>query len=182
MKLNINSVTARLYRWFYATAKMPQSLCPYFWKLGLMWVFIIPYSVISLPTILMDLRMPDDRGTFERIGVGGITWVMLGMLACMLSWIGLFFAEPAKDGFWIHAIAIGLIGWGAATVFGVAGLFKWSKEKWENRHVKYDKNGYRIWEPVKEKEPSLVVEFIKATYNKYCPKIDWTYNTDRKNG
>jgi hypothetical protein len=29
--------------------------------------------------------------------------------------------------------------------------------------------------PVKEKKPrvNLVSEFIKAKYNKYCPKIDW---------
>ncbi len=31
MNLNINSKTAKLYRWFYATNEMPQSLCPYFW-------------------------------------------------------------------------------------------------------------------------------------------------------
>jgi acyl-homoserine lactone acylase PvdQ len=70
MKLNINSTSAQLYRWFYATEQMPQSLCPYFWKLVLMWVFILPYTILSLPVILMDLKDPDRRTTGERAGVG----------------------------------------------------------------------------------------------------------------
>jgi hypothetical protein len=173
MNLSINSKTAKLYRWFYATNAMPQSLCPYFWKLVLMWVFILPYTIISLPSILMDLRMTESRSTVERSGIGLIIWFILGMLICMLSWFGLFFAEPGKNSLWFHALAAGFIGWGAAFVFGCIALFKWSKEMWENRHVKYDDNGRRIWEPVKEKEPSIIVEFLKAKYNKYCPKIDW---------
>ena len=173
MKLNINSVSARLYRWFYSTAQMPQSLCPYFWKLVLMWVFIVPYTIISLPCILMDLKDPDHKTTGERAGVGIILWFILFMLISMLSWFGLFFATPTKDSIWWHAIGAGLIGWGVAFVFGCVALFKWSKEKWDNRRIKYDEDGYRIWEEPKEKQPSIITEFIKAKYNKYCPKIDW---------
>jgi hypothetical protein len=175
MQLNINSKTAQLYRWFYSTAKMPQSLCPYFWKLAIMWLVIAPYTILSLPVILMDRKDPDHRTTGERAGVGFILWFILGMLISMLSWVGLFFATPTKDGIWWHAIGVGLMGWCAAFVFGCIALFKWSKEKWENRHVKYDEDGYRIWEPVKEKESSIITEFVKAKYNKYCPKIDWKH-------
>jgi hypothetical protein len=70
-------------------------------------------------------------------------------------------------------LAAGFIGWGVTIIFSVAGLFKWTKEKLENRHIKYDEDGYRIWDPVKEKQPSIIKEFVKAKYNKYCPKIDW---------
>ena len=173
MQLNINSRTAQLYRWFYANSKMPQSLCPYFWKLVLMWFFILPYTILSLPIILMDLRDPERRTTGERAGMGFIIWFILGMLICMISWIGVFFFEPVKDSAWLHMLVAGGIGWLATIIFGGIALFKWSKEKWENRNVKYDKDGYRIWEPVKQKEPSIITEFVKAKYNKYCPKIDW---------
>jgi hypothetical protein len=173
MQLNINSRTAKLYRWFYANSKMPQSLCPYFWKLVLMWFFILPYTILSLPIILMDRKDPENRTTGERAGMGFIVWFILGMLICMISWIGIFFFEPVKDSAWLHMLVAGGIGWVFSIVIGGIQLFKWSKEKWENRNVKYDKDGYRIWEPIKQKEPSIITEFVKAKYNKYCPKIDW---------
>lgn len=173
MKLNINSTTAKLYRWFYSTSQMPQSLCPYFWKLILMWIFIVPYTIMCLPTILLDLKDPDLRTTGERIGVGFILWFIIGMLISMLSWIGLFFAEPVKDSVWFFALTAGFIGWGAAFVIGCVALFKWCKEMWENRNVRYDEHGYRIWTKPEPKQSSIIIEFIKAKYNKYCPKIDW---------
>lgn len=175
MKLNINSTSAQLYRWFYVTTQMPQSLCPYFWKLVLMWVFILPYTILSLPVILMDLKDPEPRTTGERAGTGFFTWFIIGMLICMLSWIGAFFAEPVKDSVWYHMLIAGALCWVAVIVFGGIEFFKWAKRKWEYRHVKYDKNGYRIWEEPKEKQPSIIAEFVKAKYNKYCPKIDWDY-------
>lgn len=175
MKLNINSVSARLYRWFYATSVMPQSLCPYFWKLILMWVFILPYTILSLPCILIDLKESDYKTTGERAGVGLIMWFIIGMITCMLSWIGLFFVTPTKESLFINMLFIGGIGWMFAIIIGCVALFKWIKEKWENRHIRYDENGRRIWEP---KQSSIVAEFIKAKYNKYCPKIDWKHNND----
>ena len=78
----------------------------------------------------------------------------------------------------MHMLTAGFIGWGVTIVLGAAALTKWAKEKWENRHVRYDKDGYRIWTPVEPKQPSIIVEFVKAKYNKYCPKIDWKYNND----
>ncbi len=173
MQLNINSTTAKLYRWFYSTSQMPQSLCPYFWKLVLMWVFIVPYTILSLPVILIDLKDPDHRTTGERVGVGFIMWFILFMLVSMLSWIGIFFVEPVKDSMWYHMLIVGFLGWGASIIFGGIEFYKWAKEKWENRHVKYDKNGYRIWTKPEPKQPSIITEFVKAKYNKYCPKIDW---------
>jgi len=173
MKLNFNSNSAKLYRWFYATTQMPQSLCPYFWKLVLMWVFILPYTILSLPLILMDLKDPESRSMAERPGMGFIIWFILGMLICMISWFGLFFATPSKNGVWVNVLGVGAIGWLASIVLGSIELYKWAKEKWENRNVKYDENGYRIWAKPEPKQPSILVEFVKAKYNKYCPKIDW---------
>jgi len=178
MKLNINSISARLYRWFYSTSQMPQSLCPYFWKLVLMWFFIVPYTIISLPCILMDLKDPDHKTTGERAGVGAIMWFILSMLFCMMSWIGVFFIEPVKDTLWFHMLGAGFIGWLTAIVLGSMLAIKWfieNRRERKYRRIKYDEDGYRIWEEPKEKQPSIITEFIKAKYNKYCPKIDWDY-------
>ena len=175
MNLNLNSTPAKLYRWFYATKEMPQSLCPYFWKLAIMWLVIIPYTILALPHIIMN-RKDDYAKTGERIAVGLIIWFMIGMLICMLSLIGLFFAFfgiPEKDSLYMHMIGIGIIGWMLSIVFGAIALFKFLKQKWDDRGIKYDEDGRRIWNPVKEKESSVIKEFIKAKYNKYCPKINW---------
>lgn len=174
MNLNLNSTSAKLYRWFYAVKEMPQSLCPYFWKLILMWAFILPYTILSLPTILMDLKDPEEKRTIgERAGIGFVVWFILFMIICSLSWIGLFFVTPTKDGIFMNILGIGAIGWLVAIIFGGIELFKWAKEKWENRHVRYTELGYRIWDEPKEKQPSIITEFVKAKYNKYCPKINW---------
>ena len=38
----------------------------------------------------------------------------------------------------------------------------------------YDENGNYIPLPERTpKQPSILVSFIHASYNKYCPKIDW---------
>lgn len=89
--------------------------------------------------------------------------------------VGVFFAEPVKDTLWFHVLGVGFIGWLATIVFGAIFLFKWTKQKWENRNVKYDEDGYRIWTKPEVKQPSIITEFVKAKYNKYCPKIDWDY-------
>lgn len=176
MKLNINSVSARLYRWFYATSVMPESLCPYFWKLALMWVFILPYTILSLPTMAMDFKDPSEhRSTGERVGVGLIMWFFIGMITSMLSWIGLIWVTPTKDSVFLHMLVIGFIGWGVTIILGLVALFKWSMEKWKQRGIKYDKDGYRIWH-TEPKQSSIITEFVKAKYNKYCPKIDWKHN------
>jgi hypothetical protein len=47
MEINYNSTSARIYREFYNTKRMPESLCPYFWKL----VFAWPITILLSPFI-----------------------------------------------------------------------------------------------------------------------------------
>lgn len=176
MKLNINSNTAQLYRWFYNTSVMPESLCPYFWKLALMWVVIMPYTILSLPMIILErLDRSETHSTGERLGGGLLIYVILSILLCMLSLIGLFFVEPVKDSLFMHALATGAICWAFLIIIGIIELYKFLKEKWENRGIKYDEDGYRIWNP-EPKQDSIIVSFVKASYNKYCPRIEWNNN------
>jgi len=175
MKLNINSKTAQLYRWFYGTSRMPESLCPYFWKLVLMWTFILPYSILSLPAIIMErLDRSKFHSTGERAGLGFIAWFILGILICMVSWVGLLFVEPVKDTLYYHSIVIGGMGWTLSIGIGIATLYNYLTKLWKNRNIKYDEDGRRIWNP-EPKQDSIIVTFIKASYNKYCPRIDWDH-------
>ncbi len=171
MTLKFNSLPAKLYRWFYSTNDMPQSLCPYFWKLTLMWIFILPYTLVSLPVVIMDGKDPwEDRTMGERLGYGFIVWAGLFMLISMLSWFGLFFAQPTGDSFWFLVLSIGFIGWAAAIILGAISLYKRWEERRSNYHIK---NVGKIYPKKKSKRTSIIVEFAKAKYNKYCPKIEW---------
>lgn len=179
MKLNINSNTAQLYRWFYGTVKMPDSLCPYFWKLVLMWLLIVPYSILSLPVIIIE-RLDRSRchSTGERAGMGFILWFITFMLICMITLIApIFIGLPTKDTLYMQLFATGTIGWLFAITIGIYQGIQYLKRKWERRNIKYDANGYRIWDEPVEKQPNIIVEFVKASYNKYCPKIDWKHST-----
>ena len=60
-------------------------------------------------------------------------------------------------------------------IFGVAGSYLVIKHLYQQYRKKrreriYDGEGNYF--PVEEK-PNLIVEFVKAKYNKFCPKITW---------
>lgn len=175
MKLNINSNTAQLYRWFYGTSRMPESLCPYFWKLVLMWTFILPYSILSLPVIILErFDRSQTCSTGERAGLGFIAWFILDITIGMVTCIGLFFEEPVKDTLYYHLTVIGTLGWFLSIGIGIATLYNYIMKKIKESKIKYDEHGRRIWNP-EPKQDSIIVSFVKASYNKYCPRIDWDH-------
>ena len=176
MKLNQNSISAHLYRWFYGTQQMPSNLCPYFWKLVTATVFAIPVFIITLPHIIM-YRKGEGRDSFsERIGIGMVSWFILFCLSSMISWVGLVWTSPVKDGIWYHMLGIGGACWMFAIGIGIAQLIKYTKDKMSQaryRRENYDENGNWIPQEDRVKKSNILVEMIKATYHKYCPKIDW---------
>lgn len=182
MKLNTNSVSARLYRWFYRTSHMPQNLCPYFWKLVLMWIFILPLAFCSLPLIVM--KDSKDAEWDTRLFAGIMIWVLLFFAFLMIfsPITYLMYGLLSKEtliGSWQMA---GAITWFVciiiAITFGGVHLLQRRKEKKRHKQREYiwDENGDYIINPdyvPYEPKPSILAEFIKAKYNKYCPKIDW---------
>jgi len=176
MKLNINSNTAQLYRWFYGTFKMPESLCPYFWKLFLMWAVILPYSIVCIPSIVMEKLDPSENPTTgDRLCISSVIWVVLiGALSILFS-ISLFWYTYPKDTLGMDLQVLGCVLWIIAVAVGIWNGTRWLIEKWSESKIKYDEHGRRIWNP-EPKQDSIIVSFIKASYNKYCPKIDWNHN------
>lgn len=145
-----------------------------------MWTFILPYSILSLPVISMDLKDPENRTTGERAGFGFLIWFLLFMLICMITLIApIFIGLPTKDTLYMQLFVTGTIGWVFAIAIGIHQGIQYLKMKWERRNIKYDANGYRIWDEIVEKQPNIIVEFVKASYNKYCPRIEWTRNDNK---
>lgn len=183
MTLNLDSVSARLYRWFYDKEQMPDNLCPYFWKLVLMWLMILPYMVVTLPVqIITKFRQkPIDETIAYTIGV----YILLAMLVIYLILpIHLFFGV---DGWFIDGALPGsALLWTVTIALGIYGLIEFLRKKYKKSkrmydeygdpYYGYDSYGRKIYYPIKK--PNIIVEFIKAKYNKYCPKITWDKKTD----
>lgn len=175
MELNLNSLTTKLYRWFYNQYEMPNTLCPYFWKMVIMYVFIIPYSIISLPQIIFEL-ITKERSEAPRIAIGGILYILLFFgftilftLATLPIW-GYFPPNSVGNIFQIIG-TICFVGGLSVLITHLIITYRLNR----TRKFIFDKktDGYIRNPKYKYEKPNLVKEFIKAKYNKYCPKINW---------
>ena len=162
MQLNNDSITARFYRWFYNTKNMPLSLCPYFWQLVWMWVILLPLTILTLPTFLMS-RGEEDVTWISRIGVSIVMYCfLLFMVTMVLAIIDYFFTNFAEGTTLYELAQIGVFFWFWVVLF-LFFLFLGYLSKKINKGKK----------TLKEDRPSIVLEFIKAKYNKICPRLDW---------
>ena len=166
MKLNKNSISAKLFRWFYGTSELPTNLCPYFWKLVMAYVFAIPLFIISLPYVIID-KSSSIESLNSRIWGGFVCWFVLFLLIAALTPIMLFWHTPVKDSLLETSIEIGVFTWVGGLTLGIIWFLNYLREKslerkWQSENL-----------PKKEKRSNIIVEMVKATYYKYCPKIDW---------
>jgi uncharacterized membrane protein len=162
MNLKQNSISARLYRWFYNQKTMPESLCPYFWKLLLMWVFIVPYTIISLPFIVIG----DDLGEKSSIKamMGFLYWVIIGLLLTIVFALFTFW-KTFPVGSPLDLIQkVGFISGACGVIIFATVYILVNYEDWRFRNS---------FSAKKKKQDSILVSFVKAKYNKYCPKITW---------
>ena len=166
MKLNKNSISAKLFRWFYSTRDLPTNLCPYFWKLVIAYVFTIPLFIISLPYVMID-KDSCNQSFRNRIWRGFFCWCILSVLIVALTPIMLFWHTPDKDSFLLTSIYVGFCVWVSVLVIGILYFFTYLREKVLERKRK------KIYKERKENRSNIIVEMVKATYYKYCPKIDW---------
>lgn len=161
MELKLNSISTRLYLWFYTIlpSELPQSLCPYFWKLLWMIFLIIPYTLLGLPAhiyyrnenIKWDRTKSLDKLSFGLFGYVGL--IFLGSI--LIYFIGFFMSYEPKSILFNFSnlgetISI-LLG-----ILSILGLICWG--------IFYINDNSSI-------NNSIPITFIKAKYNKYCPRI-----------
>lgn len=167
MKLKSTSITATLYKMFYGTWNLPKSLCPYFWQVVLMYILLIPSAIFCIPYHILRIsarrKYIDDSYIFKMLLSFLLYLVIFTVGACIytcsgyITWLlngsdPLLFTDRQAMGL-VISLCILLI------IFGLLIKFLISKIASIGTY--------------KQKEPSLIKEFIKAKYNKYCPKIDW---------
>jgi ABC-type transport system involved in multi-copper enzyme maturation permease subunit len=169
MKLNLDSRIARLYRWYYNINEymkdidMPKSLCPYFWKLVWMWLTIIPLTLFTLIFEIVNHFERENWG--DKLKKSIIGYALLGVLYVLYLPFTLFWHTYHNGSEWITFIALGCFIWFiiicCLIISGISKLYKFIKVLQTPTTTN------------KNEEPNIVAEFIKAKYNKYCPKIDW---------
>ena len=159
MELNRNNKSAKLYRWFYETTEMPDNLCQYFWELVLA-IIISPIKItLELPTFIVEKITREESGG-KKFAIGIIYWFILICGLCVLFSATRFFYDY-KEGSLPDIISVV----GLAIIAGVIGGFIIV-------FIVCLVEDYILRRKDKKKK-NLIVEFIKAKKNKYCPKIDW---------
>jgi hypothetical protein len=171
MKLSKNSISAKLYQWFYLTNNLTNNLCPYFWKLLLMYVLIIPYFIVSLPYLIKEYKDSFNSKEYswqsfnQRFFVGFAFNIILFIIFLMLTALSHIFINYTKDSLFFYFSMVGFVIWMSIIIFLIIHLTTFIINK-----IKYRRN---LINDDNENKPNIVIEFIKAKYNNYCPKIDW---------
>lgn len=156
MELSINSWHSKLYNIFY-TKGLPQSLCPYFWKLVLSIVLFVPFTLWFLPLSIINFIISKNNSSYPQyfdkinlnlsVSLNGIIILLFDLIHALLH---------------KYFLGILLLILMVIVVFTVlVCLKKLFKKKQKKEKV------------IKIKRPTILQEFIKAKYNKYCPKINW---------
>lgn len=160
MKLSTKSWHSWLFRYTYGKDNLPDNLCPYFWKLVLAMILFPVLFIFCLPAFIL-CRSTGDNDLFEE-GVFSpalaFSFVINLALVLIIGMIGMWFDFNNE-----FLVAAGGCGWLIAICAGIDQLVRYIKSK----RVKTYGTMYR------EEKPSILIEFIKAKYNKYCPKITW---------
>lgn len=175
MELNYNSFSAKLYRFYHGNG-MPTNLCPYFWKLVLVYLSVIPLTLLALPTLIVNTC--DGYYQFKNYGSlpfkavsGVIYYFLMGTVLSLLFTLGSIpfgYIYLNDEGItflgMIQAVgaAVILTAIITFTIWSIITIIEMIPDRRYNR--KYNDH-YQA--------PNIVIEFIKAKYNKYCPQIQW---------
>jgi cytochrome c oxidase assembly factor CtaG len=169
MILSKNTWHAKIYKFIYEGSngiRFPNSLCPYFWKVVVATMLAPIFFILGLPVYTAMLVTKNNRDTWN---LAIVTEVIMGIIAYIISYV-IFAMTTAViiqlssgiyNEYWFGVYTLGCLLWiSAGIVLLVIGI------KYLIKRVSFNKE-------YTEKEPNILKEFIKAKYNKYCPKIDW---------
>lgn len=153
MTLNYNSFNAKLYRYFYDANSMPDSICPYFWKLLMAWVFIIPVSIFSFPAVIGEIITKQSYG-LGRMVFSFLLYIALYCIVSMVFTVMIFFNNYDSESIIVKKMSsAGIIFWIVAIGVIIVEVVKYIRDN--------------------KLEDSVIVGFVKSKYNKYCAKITW---------
>lgn len=165
MDLDYNSTTAKIYRWFYGTEKMPKSGCTYWRKAIFAYLLLIPTVCFCLPVLFFEKRnnFEDNNPYIWKYVLSCVFYFCLYCLFSIGYAIYCFYNHThlVKDS-WEHATcALGAYWIVVGGAVGVVCSISYLTKKIIGR--KKDK----------ETKPNIIIEFVKTKYNKICPTLNW---------
>lgn len=168
LQSNYNSWHARIYKYFYNidNNELPDNLCAYFYKSLFSILLFIPYALFEIPSrVFPDVGRNTNVNKIFRglVFYFGIFLIISFFIKIIEIFYYDFNLHPKLDkciilGFSMVCI---IIMFGIFVLIGY--LFKTIKNKFFHKHNESQKT-------------NLLLEFIKAKKNKYCPKIEWKNN------
>jgi hypothetical protein len=183
IKIDYNSLHARLYRWFYSVDKMPVSLCPYFWKLVIAILIAPGMALMQLPYyVLQGFKKTDLDGNGERIIVGLVMYLGLWALGCIgIAITSLFIpVNFSEDVIAIGWVSMGIITLGVGTFLTVTRQEKRRnllRNRLYNGEITIEQYTQSIQKDFARYSPAnwLLIKAIKAWYQRSCPRVDWKH-------
>jgi hypothetical protein len=112
-----------------------------------------------------------NRKVGERLGISAGVYIALVVVTALISAILALFIKVEPKSLFEGLVIVGTLFWSALIVLGVVEGSKYLREYSTTNESFYDHQQER-W-VTKKTKVNLTTEFIKAKYNKYCPKIDW---------
>ena len=165
MDLDYNSTTAKVYRWFYGTPNMPNSGCTYFRKAIIAYLLLIPIVCFCLPVFFFEKRnnFKDSNHYMIKCGMAIAFYFCLYCVFAIGSAIYSFYNNLnfVKDTWqdFTRAIGVYCLWWVLAVGIVLAIIFLIRKIQSRKKD--------------EETKPNIIIEFIKAKYNKICPTLNW---------
>ncbi len=161
---------------------MPTNLCPYFWKLVLVYLSVTPLTILALPTMVMEKLTNNHKYSTKWIPLVKLAWggfiiyVLIYLVLAMLFASGAFIFDynyiPEDNGLLaflgftqsmglILVYALVCIGIGGLTVSTLIMMLKLLDADYRNRG-----------------DSNVMIQFVKAKYNRYCPQIQWKHTKE----
>ena len=162
MTLNYNSLNAKLYRYFYDADSMPDSICPYFWKLLMAWVFVIPVSLFSFPAVIAEIITKQSYG-LGRLFMSVVLYMALYCIVSMVFTVLIFTNHYDSESIIVKMGSAGILIWVVAIVITVIAILELIQKKSQVEHLR---NSDKV-------SDSVIIGFVKSKYNKYCARITW---------
>ena len=159
MELKLNSWHVWLYNYTF-NSKLPDSLCPYFWKLVLALLLFPINVVLRLPVYISFLFIDTYKDEYsERTGSGIFLWFLI--VFCIFAPIAIYHNIL----WWFNAYSynndLAICGGFLLIIIAVIIIAVLN----ENNDIAYN---------IKYKaKNNILVNYSKAWYNNYCPKINW---------
>jgi hypothetical protein len=151
MELKLNSWYVWLWNYTYDT-RLPDNLCPFFWKLVLAIILFIPNVILRLPVNILRIF---DKDVEVNSAIGAFVWLVF-ISVTLITYTISHWILWLVDAYSYDSAAANVGGFVVIATI-LFSIYYYLFES--NKSINLDNN--------------ILITYIKSVYNKHCPKINW---------